>query len=65
MREITRAELPFIAGGNDYQCTPSDSGGNNYGGVSNTKNFGDDIVNLYEGLVHATSHVIERVARAL
>jgi hypothetical protein len=64
MRELTRAELDFVAGGADLECTPSD-GGNDYGGVTNTRGFGDDLVNLYEGLVQATSHVIERVAKAL
>lgn len=64
MRELTRAELVFVAGGNNQQCTPSDSG-NDYGGVKDTKGFGDDLVDLYEGLVQATSHVIERVATAL
>ncbi len=42
-------------------CTPD----NTYGGVSNTQSFGQDLINLYEGLVRATSHVIERVANAL
>lgn len=64
MRELTKAELAFVSGAGDLQCTPSDSG-NDYGGVKDTKGFGDDLVNLYEGLVQATSHVIERVARAL
>ena len=64
MRELTKTELTFVSGAGDLECTPSDSG-NNYGGVSNTRSFGDDIVNMYEGLVYATSHVIERVAKAL
>jgi hypothetical protein len=64
MRELTTTELAFVAGGGQQQCTPSDSG-NDYGGVKDTKGFGDDLVDLYEGLVQATSHVIERVASAL
>lgn len=64
MRELTQAELAFVAGGSNLECTPSDSG-NDYGGVKDTSGFGDDLVNLYEGLVQATSHVIERVANAL
>lgn len=40
-------------------------GGNNYGGVTDTSSFGDDVVEIYEGLVAATSHIIERVAEAL
>ena len=64
MRELTKAELAFVAGGGGQQCTPSNSG-NNYGGVSNTSTVGRDLVEIYEGLVAATSHVIERVAKAL
>lgn len=64
MRELTKTELTFVSGAGDLECTPSDSG-NNYGGVSNTGGFGGDLINLYEGAVQATSHVIERVANAL
>ena len=63
MRELTRAELAFVAGGNNQQCTPSDSG-NNYGGVKEPSTVGQDLIEIYEGLVAATSHVIERVAEA-
>lgn len=64
MRDLTTQELAVVAGGGNMQCTPSDSG-NNYGGVRDTGRFGDDVINFYEGLVSATSHIIERVARAL
>lgn len=60
MRELTKAELPFVSGGTG-QCTPA----NSYGGVSNTSSFGNDLINIYEGIVSAASHVIERVANAL
>jgi hypothetical protein len=63
MRELNAAELAFVSGGGDLVCTPDD--GNSYGGVSDTGSFGDDLVNMYEGLVSFTSHVIERVANAL
>lgn len=63
MRELTLHEQAAVAGGGDLSCGPED--GNNYGGVSDTESFGDDIINLYEGLVSATSHIIERVANAL
>lgn len=63
MRELSVQELPLVAGGGDMVCTPDD--GNNYGGVSDPGSFGQDLINLYEGLVSATSHVIERVANAL
>lgn len=61
MRELTAAELDFVSGGGD-EC--SDEGGNNIGGVSDSDNFGKDLVNIYEGLVEVTSHIIERVANA-
>jgi hypothetical protein len=61
MRELNETELCFVAGGNSYQCTP----GNSYGGVSQPQTLGQDIITIYEGLVAATSHIIERVARAL
>lgn len=59
MRELTTAELGLVAGGTG-QCTPA----NSYGGVTDTKSVGDDIIDIYEGLVQATSHIIERVAGA-
>jgi len=60
MRELTKAELSFVSGGTG-QCTPA----NSYGGVSNTSSVGSDLINIYEGVVRAVSHVIERVANAL
>ncbi len=63
MRELTTAELGFVAGGTG-ECTPEDSG-NNLGGVSDSEGLGQDLVNIYEGLVEVTSHIIERVAEAL
>lgn len=63
MRVLTIAEMAAVAGGTG-ECTPENSG-NNYGGVTDTEGFGDDLVNIYEGLVSATSHIIERVANAL
>lgn len=62
MRTLTVTEMAAVAGGTG-QCTASD-GGNNYGGVSDTGSFGDDLIEIYEGLVQATSHIIERVADA-
>lgn len=63
MRVLTIAEMNAVAGGTGV-CTPQNSG-NNYAGVTNTDSFGDDLVAIYEGLVSATSHIIERVANAL
>jgi hypothetical protein len=61
MRELTIAELDFVAGGAD-ECS---SGGNNYGGVTDTSSVGEELIEIYEGLVEATSYIIERVANAL
>jgi len=55
-------EWDAVSGGVD-SCSSSESG-NTYGGVSNTETVGQEIVNIYEGLVAATSHIIERVADA-
>lgn len=63
MRELTTRELEMVAGGTGV-CTPDDSG-NDYGGITDTGTVGDDLIGIYEGLVAATSHIIERVANAL
>jgi hypothetical protein len=55
------SEIGFVAGGAE-QCS---SGSNNYGGVTDTASLGQDIIEIYEGLVEATSYIIERVANAL
>lgn len=59
MRELNTAELDLVSGGVGM-CTP----GNSYGGVTDPGSLGSDLIQLYEGLVFATSHVIERVAKA-
>lgn len=63
MRVIEAQEMLQVCGGND-ECSAGD-GGNNYGGVTDTGSIGDDLVEIYEGLVQAASHIIERVADAL
>jgi len=63
MRELTVSEIGFVGGGTE-QCR-SDQGGNNYGGVTDTGSVGQDTIEIYEGLVEATSYIIERVANAL
>jgi len=64
MRELRVEELCLVAGGGENSCTES-SAFNDYAGISDTGAFGQDLVNIYEGLVAATSHIIERVANAL
>lgn len=63
MRELTMSEIGFV-GGAAEQCR-SNQGANNYGGVTDTGSVGQDIIEIYEGLVEATSYIIERVANAL
>jgi molybdenum-dependent DNA-binding transcriptional regulator ModE len=58
------SEMGHVSGGGD-SCPSGDSGGNDYGGISDTTSVGEEIINIYEGLVAATSHIIERVANAL
>ena len=60
MRELTMQEMRLVSGAGD-DCS---SGGNNYGGVTDTASLGDDLIEVYEGLVAVTSHIIERVANA-
>ena len=59
MRKLNKMELDCVSGGHGV-CTP-----NNLGGVTDSGSLGRDLINIYEGLVAATSHVIERVAKAL
>jgi len=63
MRELTMTEVAMVAGGDD-SCGAKGGGGNVYAGVGDTKSFGDDLVDIYEGLVQAASHIIERVAES-
>lgn len=63
MRELTMSEMDFVSGGTGV-CTPEDSG-NEYMGISDTSTIGDELIEIYEGLIEATSYVIERVASAL
>ena len=64
MRELTMSEIGLVAGAGD-ECSSGDSGGNNYGGITDTNSVGREIIEIYEGLVAATSHILERVADAM
>ena len=63
MRELTMSELEYVSGGAD-ECT-SEEGGNDIGGIKDSESLGQDLINIYEGIVEAASHIIERVASAL
>lgn len=63
MRQLTQAETSLVSGGDTEVCTFADAM-NDFYGIQNTTTFGQDLINIYEGLVFATSHVIERVAGA-
>ena len=60
MRELNKMELDVVSGGTGV-CTP----GNSIGGVSDPATLGNYLIGVYEGLVMATSHIIERVAKSL
>ncbi|MFZ9052196.1 hypothetical protein GWP57_09705 [Gammaproteobacteria bacterium] len=66
MRELTINEIMQVSGAGG-ECAGDSGGdsGNNYGGVSDTESVGAELVNIYEGVVAAASHIIERVANAL
>jgi hypothetical protein len=63
MRELTMEEFSRVSGGTG-ECTAEQSG-NNYGGITEPGTLGQELIEIYEGVVEATSYVIERVARAL
>ena len=65
MRELTMDEIRLVGGAGDECAGDDGGGGNDLAGVKDSENFGKDLINIYEGLVEATSHIIERVARAL
>jgi len=60
MRELTLSEIQMVSGAGD-RCPP----GNDIGGITDFPALGQDLINFYEGLVAATSHIIERVANAM
>ncbi len=64
MRELTSSELSFVSGAGDGCSGGSGGSGNDIGGVTNSGSLGQDLINIYEGAVQATSYMIERVARA-
>ena len=63
MRELSMEEISRVSGGTG-ECTAQQSG-NNYGGITEPGTLGQELIEIYEGMVEATSYIIERVARAL
>lgn len=63
MRLLNEMELEMVCGAEGV-CTPGNTSGNTYGGVTNTGSVGQDLIKIYEGLVDVTSHIIERVANS-
>ncbi len=59
MRTLTVAETNIVAGGVVCEKT------NYYGTIGDTSTVAGELVRLYEAVVFATSHVIERVANAI
>jgi hypothetical protein len=58
MRELSVSEMSFVSGAGG-ECS-----GNVIVGISDSSNFGNDVIAIYEGLIAATSHIIERVANS-
>ena len=63
MRELNARELTLVSGAGD-ECASGGSG-NDIGGITDSSSIGQGLINIYEGVVQAVSHVIERVADAL
>lgn len=64
MRKLDTEELTLIAGGDGaYACTPAQAN-NVYYGIANPPGLGGDLISIYEGVVMATSHVMERVIKS-
>ena len=61
MRELKINELEFVSGG--LVCTEAESGNVLYG-IGQPKSFGDYLIDVYEGLIQATSYMFERVANS-
>lgn len=59
MRVLTMGEIGKVTGGGDT-C----SGTNEVYGIGDVESFGDYLIGIYDGLVAATSHIIERVAES-
>jgi hypothetical protein len=64
MRVLTMEEIGMVTGGSGG-CSSGGGDGNNLGGISDPGSLGNDLIAIYEGLVAATSYIIERVANAL
>lgn len=61
MRELKTNELEFVSGG--LVCT-EEGAANTYAGISQPSSVGNDLISFYEGLIQATSYMIERVANS-
>jgi hypothetical protein len=66
MRKLSNIEILAVSGGSG-ECSDGSSGAdasNDYLGGASANDVGEVLIATYEGLVAATSHVIERVANA-
>lgn len=61
MRELKTNELDQVSGG--LVCTEAE-GGNAIYGIGQPDSFGQYLIGVYEGMIEATSYMIERVANA-
>lgn len=63
MRSLLMQEIEAVSGGAEVTASVGSCSGVTV--KSDSKGFGQALIDVYEGLVDATSHVIERVANAL
>lgn len=61
MRSLTVSEVEWVSGGAEVTVSIGKASVTVKG---ETGDFGTGLINLYEGAIDATSHVIERVADA-
>lgn len=61
MRSLTVCEMDWVSGGAEATVSVGKASVTVKG---DTSDFGKGLINLYEGAVEATSHIIERVAGA-
>lgn len=65
MRELTLNEVSYVSGGASSDCGGSVTvGTDGFSMQSTATRIGGDIIDAYEGLVTATSYMIERVAKS-
>ena len=65
MRELTLNEMQWVSGAGDDCSNDGGDGASPLGPIQNTETIGEQAIDVYEGMIELTSHIIERVAEAL